>query len=52
MSVFYHVWKQLHPLDAEGLCESGWGPYVDPRGVILKLCVHVFPQEMFPSYTA
>ena len=30
MSVFYNLWKQLHPLDAEGLCESGLGPLCGP----------------------
>ena len=38
-----------------GCCGFGWiragGPGVDPCGVIVKLCVCVFPQETFPSYT-
>ena len=52
MSLFYGTWKQLHHLDAVGLWESGSGPICGPSGVILKLCVCAFPQEMFPSYTA
>ena len=38
-----------------GCCGFGWiragGPGVDPCGVIVKLSVYVFPQEIFPSYT-
>ena len=52
MSLFYGTWKQLHRLDAVGWWESGLGPMCGPSGMILKLCACVFPQEMFPSYTA
>ena len=29
-----------------------WGPMSGPSGMIVKLCFGMFPQEMFPSYTA
>ena len=53
MSLFYGTWKQLHHLDAVGLCESGlgaivWAQWCDSDA----LCLCVFPQEMFSSYTA
>ena len=53
MSLFYGTWKQLHDLDAVGLWESGlaahvWAQWYDSEA----LCLCVFPQEMFPSYTA
>ena len=54
MSVFYGTWKQLHSLFR--YCEFIWirveSPGVGPCGMFLVLCVCVFLQEMFPSYTA
>ena len=54
MSVFYGTWKQLH--SSFRCCEFIWirveSPCVGPCGVFLMLCLCVFPQEMFPSYTA
>ena len=36
----------------ESVCTKVGDTCVSPRGVLLKLCVCVFPQEIFPSYTA
>ena len=53
MSLFYGTWKQLHHLDAVGLCESGLGAHVWAQWCDSDaLCLCVFPQEMFSSYTA
>ena len=53
MSLFYVTWKQLHHLGAVGLWESGLGAHVWAQGYDSEaLCLCVFPQGMFRSYTA
>ena len=53
MSLFYGTWKELHHLNAVGLWELGLGAHVWAQGYDSEaLCLCVFPQEMFPSYTA